>query len=193
MAWPLPSVIPEAVRNSVSMRSEITGARAGITDRNSSSLALCQVPAKATWALPASTSHSSAIQRTLVKMHDSPLQGSGGRLGAIGDAQFAQQAVDMGLHRSLGNVERGRDLFVAVAAHNQLQDFGFAGGERGRAHALREALGHRSRYARLAGIDRADGVHEFFPGHAFQQVAAGARLQRTVDVFIPIEGGEHDN
>src|SRR5580704_6269243 len=44
MAWPLPSVIPEAVRNSVSMRSLITGARAGISERNSSSLALCQAP-----------------------------------------------------------------------------------------------------------------------------------------------------
>src|SRR5271156_5578172 len=122
MAWPLPSVIPEAVRNSVSMRSEITGARAGINDRSCSSLALCQAPdflssfrgpldwvaACAVWAKTATISQTMGTQRSLVKMHDSPLQRGGGRLGPVGDAQLAEQAVDVGLHRGLGNVERGR-------------------------------------------------------------------------------------
>src|SRR2546422_7187607 len=42
MNLPRPSVTPEAVRNSVSMFSLITGARAGITFRNSGSVAARQ-------------------------------------------------------------------------------------------------------------------------------------------------------
>jgi hypothetical protein len=42
MNFPRPSVTPEAVRNSVSMFSLITGARAGISFRNSISVAALQ-------------------------------------------------------------------------------------------------------------------------------------------------------
>src|SRR5947207_5026147 len=42
MNLPRPSVTPEAVRNSVSMFSLMTGARAGISLRNSGSVAACQ-------------------------------------------------------------------------------------------------------------------------------------------------------
>src|ERR1700677_1408465 len=51
--------MPDAVRNSVSMRSLITGARAGIKAFSSSSLALCQpaLAAYAAWPHKATASH----------------------------------------------------------------------------------------------------------------------------------------
>ncbi len=66
-------------------------------------------------------------------------------------------------------------------------------GQRGRAHALRQPLGDRGRDARFAGVHGADGIHQFVARHAFQQIAAGARLQGAVNILIPIEGGEHDD
>src|ERR1700684_390590 len=97
MARPLPSLMPEAVRNSVSIRSEITGARAGIRVLSSSWLAGCQAPVAA--ACPPSA-RSRNTHANLVKVHDSPLQGGGRGLRAIGDPQLAEQAVDVGLDRS---------------------------------------------------------------------------------------------
>src|ERR1700691_189711 len=105
MPWPLPSLMPDAVRNSVSMRSLITGARAGIKAFSSSSLALCQAAFAAYPAQAASSSqHSNGL--ALVKVHDAPLQRGGRRLGAIGHPQLAEQAVDVGLDRGLRDVER---------------------------------------------------------------------------------------
>src|SRR5271163_5250627 len=167
MPWPLPSVMPDAVRNSVSMRSLITGARAGIKAFSSSSLATCQAGLAAYAAKAAS---HSTIQNgfTLVKVHNSPLQRGGRGLGAIGHAQLAEQAVDVGLHRGLGDVEGGSNLLVAVPAHDQLQHLSFAASQRGRAHALRQPFGHGSRNTGFAGIDGADGIHQFFAGHALE-------------------------
>ena len=51
MNLPRPSVTPEAVRNSVSMFSLITGARAGISFRNSGSVAARQ-RARGVWIVP---------------------------------------------------------------------------------------------------------------------------------------------
>src|ERR1700733_4026662 len=157
MKWPLPSVMPDAVRNSVSMRSLITGARAGINALSSSSLALCQaaLAANAAWPHRDKTASHRKTQNGLglVKVHDSPLQRGSRGLGAIGHAQFAEQAVDVGLHRGLRDAERGSNLFVAVSSHDQLQHLGFARGQGGGAHALRLAFGDRIRDTGLAGID----------------------------------------
>src|ERR1700677_620864 len=140
MKWPLPSVMPDAVRNSVSMRSLITGARAGIRALSSSSLALCQpeLAANAAWPHSAKAASHSRTQNgvALVKVHNSPLQRSGRSLGAIGDPQLAEQAVDVGLDRGLGDEQRRSNLLVAVAAHDQLQHLRLPPGERRRAHAL---------------------------------------------------------
>src|ERR1700760_2130446 len=122
--WPFSSTIPEAVRNSVSMRSLMTGARAGMMAFNSVSLAVCQ----AALAMGAHKARQSA-SATLIKMNDPALQRGGGRLGAVGHAEFAQQAVDVGFDRGLGNTERPGNLLVAVAADNQLQYLGFARGQ----------------------------------------------------------------
>ena len=108
------------------MRSLITGARAGINDLSSSSLALCQAELRGKHCLAAQregreTTAGPGMALTLVKVHDSPLQRGGRSLGPIGDPQLAEQAVDVGLHRGLGDVQRGGNLFVAVPSHDQLQ------------------------------------------------------------------------
>src|ERR1700761_2863560 len=105
--------MPEAVRNSVSMRSEITGARAGIRARNSSSFAARQ----AAVAAYAPTASRKTSQAHLLKMHNSPLQRCGRGLGAIREPQLAEQAIDVGFDRGLGNREGVGNLFVAVSSH----------------------------------------------------------------------------
>src|SRR5581483_5301694 len=104
MKWPLPSVMPEAVRNSVSMRSEMTGARAGMTDLSSSGVAARQFsagcalrPAGITEARIAEETRPRKRRRVceLIKMNDASLQCGGGGLGAIGDAELAEQAIDV--------------------------------------------------------------------------------------------------
>src|SRR5580698_2331642 len=78
MECPWPSVMPEAVRNSVSMRSEITGARAGIRAFNSASLALCHAP-DSLWGLARSTDcmRLSLKKTALAPPHDATYRNSG--------------------------------------------------------------------------------------------------------------------
>ena len=73
-------------------------------------------------------------------MNNASLQGGGRGLGAVGNAEFAEQAVDMSLHSGFGDEEGGGDFLVAVAADNEAQDVSFALGERGGIHALGEAI-----------------------------------------------------
>ena len=56
MYFPCPFVMPEADRISVSIRSCTTGARAGITDRSSASLAGCHSVRRPSCAHPHTTS-----------------------------------------------------------------------------------------------------------------------------------------
>src|ERR1700722_9278826 len=140
MEWPWPSVMPEAVLNSVSIRSEITGARAGIRAFSSASLALCHVAAYAAVAVSRTNHKITGGLCPLIKMHNPPLQRGGGSLGAIGDPQLAEQAVDVGFHRGFRNEKRGGNFLVAVAAHNQLQHLGLSPGQRGPAHAFRQTF-----------------------------------------------------
>src|ERR1700748_2982503 len=111
MKWPLPSVMPEAVRNSVSMRSEMTGARAGMMDLSSSGVAARHPSAGCGCSATGGGDKSRVKQkaryrkwrrgRTLVKVDDASLQCGGGGLSAIADAELAEQAIDMCLHRGL--------------------------------------------------------------------------------------------
>src|SRR5437762_860177 len=70
MNLPRPSVTPEAVRNSVSMFSLITGARAGISFRNSGSVAIRQ-RVRIGRAVPAEFARiSAAATRKFVRIAD---------------------------------------------------------------------------------------------------------------------------
>src|SRR4030081_869441 len=97
MKCPPPSVMPEAVRNSVSMRSEMTGARAGMTDLSSSGVAVRQLSAGCARRIAgvserASTAEKASRKRRrlgLVKVDDASLQCGGGGLRAIAHSELA--------------------------------------------------------------------------------------------------------
>src|SRR5215467_1030084 len=97
MKWPLPSVTPEAVRNSVSMRSDMTGARAGIMDFNSSGVAARQLSDGCAQRMAGVSERASVAEDAsrkrrrveLVKVYDASLQCGGGGLRAIADSEFA--------------------------------------------------------------------------------------------------------
>src|SRR5271170_4802271 len=143
-----PSVIPEAVRNSVSMRSVSTGARAGISTFNSDSEAVCQAVLSCA-RRPVSASAMSIEKPSVrvrwtrrrvnesgsVKVDNSALQGGRRGLGAVGDAQLAQQAIDMGFDGRLGDEEYRADLLIALAGDDLLQHVRLSRGELMAAHA----------------------------------------------------------
>src|SRR6478752_3561627 len=111
MKWPLPSVTPEAVRNSVSMRSDMTGARAGMMDFSSSGVAARQFSVGCAWRMAGVSERASAAENVSrkrrrfesVKVDDASLQCGGGGLRAIADSELAEQAVDVGLYRCFGD------------------------------------------------------------------------------------------
>src|SRR5258708_38221437 len=110
MKCPLPSVMPEAVRNSVSMRSEMTGARAGMMDLSSSGVATRQFSAGCARRDAGVMARARAEQNSRVskrrrgelgrgesvKVNGASLEGSGGRLRAVLDDGPAEHAAEMG-------------------------------------------------------------------------------------------------
>src|SRR6185312_5753676 len=108
--------MPEAVRNSVSMRSFSTGARAGMTFFSSSSEALCQPVASC--EKPAAAKARSTTN-SLLQMNDAALNGGGSCLGAIIHVQLTKNAVDVGLYGGLGDRKLLSDIAITVAGNDQ--------------------------------------------------------------------------
>ena len=83
-------------------------------------------------------------ERTVVPPHRDESAAGGDQAGLVGEddgldavaqAQFREDAGDVGLHRRLAEEQRGGDLGVRHAAGDQAEDFEFAGGQRGRVAA----------------------------------------------------------
>ncbi len=74
----------------------------------------------------------------------------------------------MRLHGSLGDIQLGRNLFVALAVHNLFQHVEFARCQLFGAHALGQPLRNGRRNMRLAGMHSANGRNQLIGGHALQ-------------------------
>lgn len=112
----------------------------------------------------------------LRQVNEAALEGEGGGVGAVGDAELAEQAVDVGFDGGLGDVEVGGDLFVGAAGDDAFEDTEFARGELLAADALGELFCDGGGDAGFAAVDDADGGEELFDSHAFEQVGLGAGL-----------------
>ena len=60
-----------------------------------------------------------------------------GEAAAVFELQFAEDVGDVKLYGAFGNVEGGGDFLVGEAAHEQLKNFRFAGGEKMAVEKLR--------------------------------------------------------
>jgi hypothetical protein len=80
--------------------------------------------------------------------------------GAVGDVEFAEDGLDVGLGGALADGQGGADLLVRKAAREQVEGFDFAGGEPRAQLAIAEAYFQFFRNAALAGVDAAHGGEE---------------------------------
>src|ERR1051326_1214734 len=107
-------------------------------------------------------------------MHKATFDGGKRRLGAIRDAELAQDAVDMGFDRALGDEERVANRLVALAFCNPLQHFLFPAGQ-GEAVYTASQLGRnlwrKKHSAALYGSER---LQEIFTWRGLEQVPPGS-------------------
>src|ERR1044072_9595172 len=95
-----------------------------------------------------------------LKTYYPALQGAGGGLGSIGYAEFAEDVVDVTLHRRFADVERARDLLVTLPVHDFLQHLEFAHRQFRAAHAFGETLRHHRRKAARASMHLSNRVFQ---------------------------------
>src|SRR5947208_4882826 len=98
MKCPWPSVDPDAVLDSVSIRSFSPGARAGTMLASSLSVAALHAPCAASMLTLATSPTTTA---RLIKMNDPPLDRGCDRLSPVRHCQLTQDIVQVRLHRSL--------------------------------------------------------------------------------------------
>ena len=71
----------------------------------------------------------SRVQLANLTQVDQPaLEGGGGCLGTVRDAELTENVIDMTLDRGFADAQAGADFFIALASHNQLQHFHFPAG-----------------------------------------------------------------
>src|SRR3569833_3038444 len=172
-----PSMMPEAVRISVSIRSFSTEARDGSAAASSAGVAGRHAPFCAN-NKGQTKNNNRPLTRTHLNMcasrcrllerferEDHSPDRSSGRLSAVGNAQYTKQTIDVRLHGSLGNRQLRSDLFIASPLHNLLQDVGFARRQLLSSHSLREAFGNHGRDTGLARMNGSDGLNQIIRGH----------------------------
>ena len=127
------------------------------------------------------------------------------RLNAVAQAELAQDARDVALHRRLADEQLARDLRVRHPARDQPQHLELAraeflgrggliqAGRRVLAVVLDQPPGDRRREQRLAGGDRAHRAGQLLAVGVLEQEAGGARLHRPVDVLVEVERREHQD
>src|ERR1051325_8265940 len=113
------------------------------------------------------------------KVDDAALQGGGGGLGSVRDAELAEDAVDVTLDGGLADAERRAYLLVAAAAHDKLKDFELPSSQVRPAHAHREAFGDDAGNLTPARVHGTYRGLKLVEEHVLEQVALRARLERA--------------
>jgi hypothetical protein len=125
-------------------------------------------------------------------MHEPALQRSSGSLSSIGYTEFAQDVVDVTLHRGFANPETRTYFFVTLAAHDQLQYFHLSAGKVGTCHSLRQSFGYCWGNPPRAGVHSPNRRFQFLEEYILQEVAFCSSLQRPIDIFVTIIRCEYD-
>src|SRR5207253_7429884 len=120
----------------------------------------------------------------LIQVDDAALQGEGRGVGAVADAELAQDIVDVNLDRAFRNRQVGGDDLIALALGDVFQDFKLARRQLRAVHALGQPAGDFGRDAALPCVDGADGFNQLVAQHVLEQVSARPGLQGAVDVFV---------
>jgi phosphatidylinositol alpha 1,6-mannosyltransferase len=147
-----------------------------------------------------------AAEHPLGRRDEVGLVGDHDGLDAVAEAEFGQDARDVGLHRRFGQEQAAGDLDVAQSLRDQGQHFAFPGRQRGEiavqrrrpprfgcGEAFDQAAGDGRGEQGVAVPDDADRRDQIFGGDVLEQKAAGAQAERRVDVVVQVEGGQHDD
>src|SRR6478735_6479768 len=107
--------------------------------------------------------------------------------------QLYEQTLDMGLHGLLSNAELRRDLFVAQAFRDQLENLDLASRQTALILSRREALGDFRRHGPLARKDLSNGGNQILRQRALQQIARRTGADRPVDILVPAKNRQNDD
>src|SRR6266542_4841158 len=136
---------------------------------------------------------------------ESGFVGEDDSLHAVTQVELGEDARDVALHSRLADVELIRDLHVREAPGEETQDVELAptqvGCGAGKPHARRwsaaevldQAPCDRRCEERLPTHDRPHGGSELLALGVLEQKAARAGFHRAVDVFVEVEGRQHEN
>lgn len=128
-----------------------------------------------------------------------------GCLGAVTNAELAEDVGEVVFDGAFGDVELGGDFFVAGSGGNELEDFEFAVregfGEIGWFGGWgSEAVEFGNDFGGDGGLEEgfatgggADGFDEFLGGDIFEEVADGSGAKAVEDGIVVVEGGEDDD
>ncbi len=90
----------------------------------------------------------------LTQVHQPALQGGGGGLGSISDAELAEDIIDVTLNGRFADTQAGAYFLIALALHDQLEHFHLSAGQIRARHSLDQPLGNGGGNVPRSGMDR---------------------------------------
>ena len=128
-----------------------------------------------------------------VEMHNALADGFDGGLGAVGNAKFKKQGLQIALHAFFADGEIVGDFLVAAACDDQAQNSEFTRGKVFAQVALTEAYGDVGWQNFLSAMDGLDGIDELGAGKPLEQVPARTGLDCTVNVLVAVVSGDDED
>src|SRR4029077_911206 len=92
----------------------------------------------------------------LAQVHQPSLQRRSRRLRSVGYAKLAEDVIDVTLDGCFTDTQAGSYFFIALTAHNELEDFHFSTRQIRAGHSLDQPLGDGCRYVARSGVNRPD-------------------------------------
>jgi hypothetical protein len=114
-----------------------------------------------------------------LQVDDPAFQTNGDGMRPIVGGQLGEDVLDVALDGFFGDGELGGDHLVGIPGRDEAEDLDFPNGQGIIGSMLgqfRRYLGHDSLVPRM---NEADGLRQFFPQDAFEQVGPSARLERA--------------
>jgi hypothetical protein len=126
-------------------------------------------------------------------LEDAPFQRENHRLGAIPGPEFAEQTLDVKLHRAFGDLEPVPDLLIRKAFRHHLEDLQFSFRKVGKRDALLQGRLNLRGDCFSALMNGPYGRQNFPAAHLFQQVRPSPGQQGTVNILFSVLGRQHDD
>jgi hypothetical protein len=127
-----------------------------------------------------------------LQMHETTLECGDNRLSAVFNVEPHENRADVTLDRRFCNAQYVGDIFIAVASHQEMENFQFPGTQVRMWQTRCQSASYWRRQEASSSMNFLQRIYEGLVWHSFDDIALSSSLQGAVNVFVPVVSRNYD-